>query len=161
MFLEGIPLGEQSGHEAGRLLLADMYRRYVGGRMPEIRVADRGKPYFADSPWHFSISHTPRHVFCALSMKNIGIDAEEMSRDVKIMLAHKILSPMEKEQYDAASDKRQALLTFWVLKEAQGKLTGDGLLGYPNHTEFTLPDPRVREMLGCLVAVMEEEDHVI
>lgn len=161
VFLEGRELAGQTGHEAGRKLLAQMYDRYVGGPLPEIRVADRGKPYFVDSPWHFSISHTPRHVFCALSERTIGIDAEEMDRDVRIMLADKILSPMEKAQYEESTDKQRTLLTFWVLKEARGKFTGEGLRGYPNHTQFSLPDPRVREMLGCLVAVMEEDDHVI
>ena len=161
VFLEGRTLNGQTGHEAGRSLLAEMYSRYVGGALPEIALEDRGKPYFVDSPWHFSISHTPCHVFCALSRKRIGIDAEELDRNVKMMLADKILSPMEKAQYDASQEKQRTLLQFWVLKEAQAKMTGDGLRGYPNHTEFTLPDERIREMLGCLVAVMEEEEDVI
>ena len=113
------------------------------------------------SPWHFSISHSKRHVFCALSERNIGIDAEEMDRKASPVLADKILSAVEKTQFDTAADPRVTLLRFWVLKEAQAKLTGEGLRGYPNHTEFVLPDPRVQEMLGCLVAVMEEEDNVI
>ena len=129
--------------------------------MPPILVEERGKPYFADSPWHFSISHSKGHVFCALSRKKVGIDAEEADRRINLRLADKILSPMERQQYDAAADQRKALLTFWVLKEAQVKLSGKGLTGYPNHTEFTLSDPRVRELEGCLVAVIEEEDHVI
>ena len=49
----------------------------------------------------------------------------------------------------------RALLTFWVLKEAQVKRTGEGLRGYPNKTDFSLDDPRVTEMDGCLVAVIE------
>ena len=129
--------------------------------MPQILAEERGKPYFADSPWHFSISHTPAHVFCALSTRSIGIDAEELDRRIKLRLADKILSLKERQQFDAAYDKRLALLTFWVLKEAQGKRSGEGLTGYPNHTQFSLSDPRVREMDGCLVAVIEEEDHVI
>lgn len=161
MYLEGREIPEGKGHEEGRRLLEEMYRRYVGDPMPQILTQERGKPYFSDSPWHFSISHTPAHVFCALSTRPIGIDAEELDRQIKLRLAEKILSPMERQQYDAAPDKRLALLTFWVLKEAQGKRSGKGLTGYPNHTQFSLPDPRVREMDGCLVAVIEEEDHVI
>ena len=129
--------------------------------MPPILVEERGKPYFADSPWHFSISHSKRHVFCALSHKPVGIDAEEADRRINLRLADKILSPMERQQYEAAADPRKALLTFWVLKEAQVKRSGKGLTGYPNHTQFMLSDSRVRELDGCLVAVIEEEDHVI
>lgn len=161
MYLEGRQISEGNGHLEGRRLLEDMYRRYAGGPMPPILVEERGKPYFADSPWHFSISHCKGHVFCALSQKKVGIDAEEADRRINLRLADKILSPMERQQYDAAADQRKALLTFWVLKEAQAKLSGKGLTGYPNHTEFTLSDPRVRELEGCLVAVIEEEDHVI
>ena len=146
-----------TGHEAGRKLLTQLYRETTGNELPEILVTDRGKPYFADSPLHFSISHTRRHAFCALSEHNIGIDAEELDRDVNLKLAEKILSPGEKVQYDAASDKQRALLTFWVLKEASVKLSGEGLQGYPNDTDFSLKDPGVTEMAGCLVAVLEEK----
>ena len=119
-------------------------------------TTDRGKPYFAEGNLHFSITHTPHHAFCALSENNVGIDAEELDRDINLKLAEKILSPEEKEQYHAASDKRTALLTFWVLKEAAAKLSGEGLKGYPNHTCFSLDDPRVTQIDGCLVAVLEE-----
>ena len=146
----------RTGHEAGRQLLADLYRQETGEALPEIRVTDRGKPCFADSCWHFSISHTPKHAFCVLSRNNIGIDAEEADRKVNLRLAEKILSPEEKARFDAAENKQKALLTFWVLKEAAAKLTGEGLRGYPNHTNFSLEDPRVTEIEGCLVAVLEE-----
>jgi len=144
-----------SGHEAGRALLGQLYFEATGETLPAIAVTERGKPYFPDSPWHFSISHTKRHAFCALSRKNVGIDAEEVDRQIRLSLADKILSPPEKVQYDRAADKHRALLTFWVLKEAAAKHSGQGLRGYPNHTHFSLEDPRVTQIDGCLVAVIE------
>ena len=143
-----------SGHEAGRLLLARLYREETGEDLPPIAVTERGKPYFETASLHFSISHTKKHAFCVLSDRNVGIDAEEKSRDIDLRLAERILSPMEKAQFDAAEDKRLALLTFWVLKEAAAKYSGEGLRGYPRHTEFSLDDPRVTEIDGCLVAVL-------
>ena len=157
MILGSCELLDHTGHEAGRELLASLYREATGEELPPIAVTDRGKPYFADSSWHFSISHTHRHAFCALAMHNVGIDAEELDRDINLRLAEKILSPVEKTQYESAADKRKALLTFWVLKEASAKLSGEGLKGYPNRTEFSLEDPRVQEIDGCLVAVLEGE----
>lgn len=154
MILGCAELNNKTGHEAGRLLLNRLWAENIGGGLPEIAVTDRGKPYFVNSPWHFSISHTKRRVFCALSLENIGIDAEEADRDINLRLAEKILSPEEKTQFDRAADRRLALLTFWVLKEAAAKLSGQGLRGYPNHTNFSLDDPRVRDMEGCLVAVL-------
>lgn len=139
-------------HEAGLALLEELY----GGPLPRICRTELGKPYFADCPLYFSVSHTPRHVFCALSETPIGIDAEETDRDIKLSLAEKILSPAEFVQFRQAQDPCRALLTFWVLKEAAGKCTGEGLRIYPNHTEFSLSDPRVQEIDGCLVAVIQK-----
>ena len=156
MFLAYCSLDGRTGHEAGRMLLAKLYREATGKPKPPIVILPGGKPVFEDSPWHFSISHTPRHAFCALSEKNIGIDAEELDRPVNLRLAEKILSPAEKAQFDAAPDKQKALLTFWVLKEAEAKLTGKGIRGFPNHTNFSLDDPRVEEVDGCILAVLEE-----
>lgn len=157
MILGVCELNGRSGHEAGRQLLEKLYREYTGKPLPEIGITDRGKPYFMDKSLHFSISHTKKHAFCVLSERNIGLDAEELDRDINLKLAEKILSPAERVRFDAAADKRKALLTFWVLKEASVKLSGEGLRGYPKYNDFTLDDPRVTEMAGCLVAVLEEK----
>lgn len=156
LYISSRELKGQTGHEAGRELLSELYRRVTGEALPPIAVADRGKPYFVDSCWHFSISHTKEHAFCVLSRCPVGIDAEELDRKIDLRLADKILSPAERAEFDAADDKHRAFLTFWVLKEAAAKLTGDGLRGYPNHTAFSLSDPRVTEQDGCLVAIMTE-----
>lgn len=147
-------LNGRSGHEAGRALLAQLYRAETGEDLPPVLKSERGKPYFTGSPWHFSITHTRYHAFCVLSERPVGIDAEEIDREINPKLADKILSPAEKIRFDAAADKRTALLTLWVLKEAAAKCTGEGLRGYPNHTDFSLDDPRVTKIDGCLVAVI-------
>ena len=156
MILDWCALDGRTGHEAGRALLAELYRRETGEALPPIGISPRGKPFFADSPWYFSISHTRKHAFCVLDRENIAVDAEELDRRVNLRLAERILSPREKEQFEAAADKTRALLTFWVLKEAAAKLSGEGLRGFPNHTNFSLDDPRVREIDGCIVAVLRE-----
>jgi len=155
MKLAYAPVDSRGSHAVGRALLAEMYRSETGEEMPAIVLRERGKPCFREGKWHFSITHTRRHVFCALSDRPVGIDAEELDRNVNLRLADKILSTEEKAQFDAASDKLRALLTFWVLKEAAAKYTGEGLRGYPNETRFSLDDPRVTETHGCLLAVVE------
>ena len=156
VYVESEALLGRSGHEAGRQLLARMYREITGENCPEIAVTQRGKPYFVEGPWHFSISHTKNHVFCALSTGPVGLDAEETDREINLRLAEKILSEPEWIRLEAAADKREALLKLWVLKEASVKLTGEGLRGYPNQTDFSPDDPRVTEMDGCYVAILEE-----
>ena len=154
MLLEG-----QSGHEAGRQLLEQMYRDLTGKPVPPILTTPRGKPYFAEGDLHFSISHTKKRVFCALSHRPVGIDGEEQDRQIDLRLAEKILSPREREHYEKAADQRTALLRLWVLKEAAAKCSGEGLRGYPNHTEFDPADSRIREIEGCFVAVIEEGEN--
>ncbi len=147
----------KSGHDAGWELLERLYREETGCPLPDVIRTSRGHPRFVGSHLCFSIAHTSRHAFCVLSCKPVGIDAEELDRPVRLSLAEKILSPGEMEQFRRTEDKRRALLTFWVLKEAAAKRTGQGLTGFPNHTSFRLNDPNVHEWDGCLVAVSTEE----
>ena len=149
-------LNGRNGHEVGRELLAQLYREATGEDLPPIAISPRGKPYFEDNPWHFSISHTKRHAFCALAKFPLGIDAEEMDRIINPKLAEKVLSPDEKLRFDRCSDKNNAFLRLWVLKEASVKLAGIGLQGYPNHTDFSPDDPRIQIIDGCYVAVLTE-----
>ena len=149
------PISPGQGHEMGRTLLRQLYLAHRGGDMPPIICEERGKPRFAGSDLHFSITHTPHHVFCALSDRPIGIDAEEEDRKLSLRIAKKILSPTELAQFEAADDPHRALLTFWVLKEAAAKQTGHGINSNPNTTAFSLHDPRVQPTEGCLLAIIE------
>ena len=143
------------GHRAGRELLNALYRQQTGCDMPAIALADRGKPYFVDCPWHFSISHTKNHVFCVLSGRPVGIDAEETDRDIDLRLAEKILSQKEKIRWEQSPDRQAALLKLWVLKEAAGKCSGFGVNANPNQTDFFPDDPRIQLIDGCYVAIVE------
>ena len=146
-----------SGHEAGRHLLRQLYRAETGEDCPPILTTPRGKPYFEASSLHFSISHTKNHAFCVLAPCPVGIDAEEKDRQISLRLADKILSPPERCRFDAAADKRAALLRLWVLKEAAAKCSGEGLRGYPAHTDFSPEDHRITELDGCYVAIIKGE----
>ena len=160
------PLNGLDSRVAGKLLLAQMYEELTGREMPPIEKAPRGKPYFPGSELHFSITHTKSTVFCAIADVPLGIDAEDLGRKVSPTLARKILSPTEFAQYEAvpAEKQNEALLRFWVLKEAEAKCSGLGLRGYPDHTDFDLNDPRVQKIGESLVAVIlaqepQVEDH--
>ena len=152
-------LNGRSGHEVGWQLLQQLYQEETGEELPKIQIANRGKPYFEDSKLHFSISHTKNHAFCVLASCPVGIDAEEKDRSINPRLADKILSASERTRFEAAADQRAALLRLWVLKEAAGKLTGEGINGYPNHTDFDPRDARIQEIDGCYVAIIKENDH--
>ena len=145
-----------SGHEVGRKLLAQLYREQTGTEHPPILKETRGKPYFQDSSLHFSISHTKKHAFCVLAPFRVGIDAEEKDRKVDLRFVQKVLSPAEYDRFEKAADKNAAFLRMWVLKEAAVKLTGEGLRGYPNGTDFDPQDTSISEIDGCYVAILKE-----
>ena len=157
------PLNGLDSRVAGKLLLAQMYEELTGEQMPPIEKAPRGKPYFPGSDLHFSITHTRTTVFCAIADAVVGIDAEDLDRKVSPALAEKILSAHEYAQYETVPDeeKNEALLRFWVLKEAEAKCSGLGLRGYPNHTEFDLDDPRVQKRGGCMGAVIQAQEPMV
>lgn len=148
----------KSGHEAGWQLLEKLYREQTGKDLPPIARTAAGKPYFVDAPWHFSISHTKSHAFCALSRKNIGLDAEEIGREVRKALAHRFLSAAERSRLENGPE--DALLRLWVLKEALAKQTGRGIGNWLKTTDFDPYDERIRIFDGCYVAVLEEENAV-
>ena len=156
--MAGTEIKNGNGHEEAYALLRTLWWEEMKRPFPQIARTERGKPYFIEENIHFSITHTKKNVFCVMADVPVGIDAEEMDRKVNPALAEKILSPEEYAQYLEANDPNRALLTFWVLKEAAAKSTGEGLHGYPNQTKFSLKDSRVREWNGCLVAVIKETD---
>ena len=45
-----------------------------------------------------------------------------------------------------------------LLKEADAKLTGRGMGNWLKATDFDPFDPRIQEINGCYVAVLEEND---
>ncbi len=145
MELQWRRLDGRNGHEMGRKLLAEMAGDH------QILVTETGKPYFADSPLHFSISHTKNHVFVCTSEKNVGIDAEEMNRKIGPHW-QRMLSPAEADRVTCHQD----FLKIWVLKEAYAKLTGSGILKYLKNTDFSPDDRAIQEIDGCYVALLEE-----
>ena len=158
MFLEYEERNGRDGHALGRELLAKLYARVTGEALPPIAVTSRGKPYFTEGNWHFSISHTDHFVFCALSSRNIGLDAEEKGRKVTPAMLEKFTSDGEKSRLGA--DPQDAFLRLWVLKEAQSKLTGRGMGNWLKDTDFDPFDQRIQEINGCYVAVLEDTDAV-
>lgn len=146
----------RDAHELGRLLLA----RAVGSPLPEIALGERGKPGFVSDPRHFSVTHTHRHVFVAVSDRPVGIDAEEMDRIIRPTAFEHLLSPQEKQRCIAFGDKNAAFLRLWVQKEAEVKRTGAGLTRDVNKTNYCPGSPAVQEIDGCYVAIMEDEDAV-
>lgn len=95
---------------------------------------ENGKPFVTDGSVFVSVSHTDELTFAAVAEKNIGLDAEKLSRTADPRLT-RWFSIKEKA---AAGLTDTGRLKMWVRKEAYGKFTGRGLAELPRDT-FALP----------------------
>lgn len=104
---------------------------------PPICKTAAGKPYFPDHRYTLSITHTPGAALCALADLPVGLDAEA-PRPVQPRLMERCLAPTELVFCRQMADPAVAFLRFWTLKEAYGKYTGQGVIGFPHDWCFTL-----------------------
>ncbi len=94
---------------------------------PSIVKSENGKPYLAQNegaPLHFSVSHTDELTFFVFSDKNVGVDAETLSR--KIDYAPIVKKFNERERSEITS--KTEFLRHWTAKESAVKWLG-GTLG--------------------------------
>lgn len=120
-------------------------RRSLGGLLlleccdvrGRLAYADNGRPYVQEAGVDFSITHTARHVFCAVefpddrsgTLLRVGLDAEELERVRRLRisaLAERWFTARELAVFQ--SDPTP--LTFariWTRKEALVKWTGEGI----------------------------------
>ena len=124
VYLAAAPVAAPGASQTAHALLNRLYEQVTGSPAPALLKQPRGKPYFASGPWHCSITHTKTMAFCALSPCPIGMDAEPMDRTVMEKTAKRVLSPREYAVYEA---QKQTFPTFWTLKEAYVKYTGEGI----------------------------------
>lgn len=142
LYLSGGPLAGQDQHTTARASLDRLYRQVTHAPAPPLEKALSGKPLFAQGSLFCSLTHTGQCAFCALSDYPVGLDAEPLNRPLSSQLARRILSPAEAAVFLQARDPQRVLLTYWVLKEAYVKYTGDGLRQDFRALAFDLSGPR-------------------
>ncbi len=91
-----------------------------------IRKGQRGKPYIENVPFYFNISHCDGLVACAVSEKEVGIDAE-VTRNVADRVMKRCYSDDEIAYVNSARNKDFEFTKLWTLKESYVKLTGEGI----------------------------------
>lgn len=114
------------------LLRAELGRRL--GEAPErVEIVHdaMGKPGLAGpraSALYFSISHSRGYVACAFSRVKVGVDIEQIDREIDPAVA-KVLSGLERRHLDSLEpeDRTAAFLEIWTMKEAALKAYGTGL----------------------------------
>lgn len=99
---------------------------------PCYRYGKNGKPYLADYPFQFNLSHSGDYVFCGVSEQEIGVDIQKIQGDNMLRLAKRFFAGPECQALEACGDAdlcRRMFFRMWTRKEAYGKLTGEGIPG--------------------------------
>ena len=124
-----------------------------------IEYHDNGKPYFANSSKHISISHTQEYVALAVSESPIGIDIESTNRNA-LSVAKAFLQPHEVESLAGCGNTAHEALCLWSAKEAAFKLASErvsvlkeiGITKNANDYTVVYPDGTTAV---CYVCVLE------
>ncbi len=117
-----VPLKRAQCAAAG-LLLTHLFGEK--GVAPNLTYGENGKPYLADkSDTFFSITHSDKWVFLAVSDGEIGIDAQ-IPHKVCPRLAARSTTPEELSWVKL--DTEPHFTRLWTMKEAYLKYTGTGL----------------------------------
>ena len=129
-------------------LLAEGLRMLGADVLPEVRFDPNGKPSFANSPLHFSLSHSGNLAAVLISEAPCGVDVEQLRPEVAARLKARCLS-------DAERARDCDFFELWTKKECIAKLDGSGMTAHPgnidtldprwNHRFFTT---RVRDSAG-------------
>lgn len=119
----------------------------AGIEPPTMVISENGKPDFADSPYHFNITHAGKLLVVAIADRPIGVDLEPYvsfreGRRARFLSA---FTEGERALIEAAPDLDRALIECWVKKEAVLKQSGIGLSGFRTvDTAAVTPTVRVR-----------------
>lgn len=95
---------------------------------------NRNRPFFQDSDWHISITHSYPYVAAAFSPeKRVGIDVEKPGRNIE-KIAPRFLSAAELEKW---KDTSNLLTLAWSTKESIYKAVGKPGLSFQKEIEIS------------------------
>jgi 4'-phosphopantetheinyl transferase len=95
---------------------------------------DRNRPYFQDSNWHISLTHSYPYVAAACSLQNsIGIDLEKPGRNIE-KIAPRFLCTAELAKW---KNKSNLLTLAWSAKESIYKAVGKPGLSFQKEIEIS------------------------
>lgn len=125
------------------------------------RYGAQGKPFFADLSLYFSLSHSGRAVFLAVSQEEIGADIQNVRRADWRALAKRFYGKRDLCELENCGDTEQAKKLFyrlWAQKEAYGKLTGEGVAGVLNRE---IPGPEEGLLWDLETLTLGGEDYFL
>lgn len=126
-----LPERRRSRYLAARILLAEMMLRVYGiPQLPELAIADNGRPHFADSELpDFNIAYAGNIVGVLLADDGgyVGLDMEIVRAHSRQTLERhsRDISTAEKAWINVQTDPDEAATQLWTMRQSVLKLTGD------------------------------------
>ncbi len=130
---EGTTSGEELSHELAKDAVIN-YCSQIGidfnDKVNRWSEAERGKPYFADLPVHFNVSHSGMLWMCMVGDAQCGIDiqvGQEMNVRKYDNIIRRYYTPNEQDFCEKYGT--EGFFRIWAHREALGKYTGEGFYG--------------------------------
>lgn len=117
------------------LLRLAFWERFGWTELPEMRLGEKGKPFFPDrEEMYFNLSHTEGAVLVGLSDQPIGVDIQRL----------RPLSPRAQHRLDCAGETAEQYFRNWTRYEAWSKRNGTGVSPH-----FTAMEKVEAQELSC------------
>lgn len=117
---------DKSAYPDSQTAVKHVLSEYFNLKSVEIERNEHGKPFLANGcepSLFFSVSHTKNRLFIAFSDENVGIDAENLSRQIDCFSIMKRFSHDERKEILSPAD----FLRHWVAKESAIKWLGGSI----------------------------------
>lgn len=130
---EGTTSGEELSHELAKDAVINYCTQNnidFDDKVNRWSEAERGKPYFANLPVHFNVSHSGMLWVCMVGDAQCGIDiqvGQQMNVRKYDSIIRRYYTPNEQDFCDRYGT--EGFFRIWAHREAFGKYTGEGFYG--------------------------------
>ncbi len=124
--MEKIFYTDKSAYPDSRTAVQHVLSKYFNLKSAAIERNEHGKPFLVNGnelPLFFSVSHTGNRLFIAFSDENVGIDAENLSRQPDYLPILKRFPPEERKEILSPAH----FLRHWIIKESAIKWLGGSI----------------------------------
>ena len=124
--MEKIFYTDKSAYPDSQTAVQHVLSEYFNLKSVAMERNEHGKPFLVNGrelSLFFSVSHTKNKLFIAVSNENVGIDAEDISRQVDYLPILKRFSSEERKDIKTPAD----FLRHWVAKESAIKWLGGSI----------------------------------
>lgn len=144
----------------GKLLLKEgLARMGFECNLSEMKLTQFGKPYFANKPFSFNISHSHNYILCAISYdekKNLGVDIEKI-KPIEFSDFQNIWARNEQRNIVNA----ESFYDHWTRKEAIVKAVGMGMYYPLNKIDVSNLKVRCKGELLFLRKINLDPDYIV